>query len=91
MLHIWLMAGAGVLDLHFRESMKSNLQHEVNFLKNSGFHKTVKMIFSMKPVSEDPRNYLTLLIPKIFVVEWLLMFFRVIPDKHFLIWCKEVF
>ena len=66
-------------------------QHEVNFLKNSGFHKTVKLIFSMKPVSEDPRNYLTLLIPKIFVVEWLLMFFRVIPDKHFLIWCKEVF
>ena len=88
MLHIWLMAGAGVLDLHFRESMKSNLQHEVNFLKNSGFHKTVKLFFS---VSEDPRNYLTLLIPKIFVVEWLLMFFRVIPDKHFLIWCKEVF
>ena len=25
------------------------------------------------------------------MVEWLLMFFRVIPDKHFLIWCKEVF
>ena len=59
--------------------------------KKSGFHKTVKLIFSMKPVSEDQRNYLTLLIPKIFVVEWLLMFFRVIPDKHFLIWCKEVF
>ena len=39
------MAGAGVLDLHFRESMKSNLQHEVNFLKNSGFHKTVKIFF----------------------------------------------
>ena len=45
MLHIWLMAGAGVLDLHFGESMKSNRQHELNFLKKNRFHKTVKLIF----------------------------------------------
>ena len=35
--------------------------------EKSEFHNTVKLIFSMKPVSEDPWNYLTLLIPKIFV------------------------
>ena len=56
-----------------------------------GFHKTVKLSFSMKLFLEDPLKYLALLIQKIFVIEWLPMFFRVIPDKNFLIWCKEVF